>query len=185
MIDRLLRFIEPELQQKGVEMHSALSEDLPEILFDNEQIYQVILNIVINAIQAMPEGGRITLTTAEQADGVVLEITDTGLGIPPENIEQVFTPFYTGKNRGTGLGLSIAKSIVDKHHGTLTVDSSVGEGSTFRLTLPEAMEHDICSGGNEEKRTSGTDRSLCQRTWIWPCNPHHRCAPGSWSAHER
>ncbi|QQG65356.1 sensor histidine kinase [Desulfobulbus oligotrophicus] len=140
VIDRLLRFIEPELQQKGVKVHSELAEDLPEILFDNEQIYQVILNIVINAIQAMPEGGFMTLTTTEQNGEVVLEITDTGLGIPPENIEQVFTPFYTGKNRGTGLGLSIAKGIVDKHHGTLTVNSCFGEGSTFRLTLPPGEE---------------------------------------------
>ena len=136
VIDRLLRFMEPELQQKGVEVRTQLAEDVPEILFDSEQIYQVVLNIVINAIQAMPEGGRLTLTTGAQAGGVVLEVSDTGLGIAPEKLEQIFAPFFTDKNRGTGLGLTIAKNIVDKHQGTLTVISTPGEGSTFRIMLP-------------------------------------------------
>lgn len=137
VIDRLLRFMEPELQKKGVEVQPRLAENLPEIPFDSEQIYQVILNIVINALQAMPEGGQLTLTTAVQDGNIILEVTDTGLGIAPEKLDQIFTPFFTDKNRGTGLGLTIAKSIVDKHQGTLTVTSSTGEGSTFRITLPK------------------------------------------------
>ena len=137
-VERLLRFMEPEFEQKTVQVRAVLDENLPEILFDSEQMYQVIFNIVFNAIQAMPEGGELFLKTAvlPAEKAVMLEVTDSGIGISPEKLEQIFTPFYTDKNRGTGLGLAIAKSIVDKHQGTITVSSCPGEGSTFRLTLP-------------------------------------------------
>ena len=138
VLERLLRFMEPEFQHKEVQVQVLLDEKLPEIFFDSEQIYQVILNIVFNAIQAMPQGGALFLKTAalSDANAVMLEVVDTGIGISPEKLEQIFTPFYTNKNRGTGLGLAIAKSIVDKHQGSITVSSIPGEGSTFRLTLP-------------------------------------------------
>ena len=101
-------------------------------------MYQVLFNIVFNAIQAMPEGGNLILTTAlgVEKGTVVAEIADSGVGIPPEKLEQIFTPFYTDKNRGTGLGLTIAKSIVDKHQGSIAVVSTPGEGSVFRIVLP-------------------------------------------------
>jgi signal transduction histidine kinase len=138
VVERLLHFMEPELQQKGVRVHTLIAEGLPDISFDGEQIYQVVFNIVFNAIQAMPEGGDLTLQTEllRTEDAVVLEVTDTGIGIPPEKQGQIFTPFFTDKNRGTGLGLTIAKSIVDKHQGTITVTSQPGGGSTFRIILP-------------------------------------------------
>jgi len=101
-------------------------------------MYHVALNMAFNAIQAMPEGGDLYLQTAflPVENAVVLEVVDTGLGIPEEKLEQVFTPFYTDKHRGTGLGLSIAKNIVEKHQGSIRVSSRAGEGSTFRVTLP-------------------------------------------------
>jgi signal transduction histidine kinase len=138
VIERLLRFMEPELQQKAVQVEMLLDQDLPEIVFDSEQMYQVLFNIVFNAIQAMPEGGNLILTTAlgVEKGTVVAEIADSGVGIPPEKLEQIFTPFYTDKNRGTGLGLTIAKSIVDKHQGSIAVVSTPGEGSVFRIVLP-------------------------------------------------
>ena len=138
VIERLLRFMEPELQQKAVQVEMLLDQDLPEIVFDSEQMYQVLFNIVFNAIQAMPEGGNLILTTAlgMEKGTVVAEIADSGVGIPPEKLEQIFTPFYTDKNRGTGLGLTIAKSIVDKHQGSIAVVSTPGEGSVFRIVLP-------------------------------------------------
>lgn len=138
VVDRLLRFMDPEFQQKSVVVHTRLDEKLPEISFDSEQVYQVVFNIVFNAVQAMPQGGDILLKTSRHRTepAVVLEIADSGLGISPEKLEQIFTPFYTDKNRGTGLGLTIAKSIIEKHRGTITVDSRPGEGSIFRITLP-------------------------------------------------
>jgi signal transduction histidine kinase len=138
VIERLLHFMEPEFQQKTVRVKTSLDDQLPEIVLDGEQIYQVLLNIVFNAIQAMPEGGDLVLktTVGSEGDTVEAEITDSGIGILPEKLEQIFTPFYTEKNRGTGLGLTIAKSIVEKHQGRITVTSTPGEGSTFRIILP-------------------------------------------------
>ena len=138
VIERLLRFMEPEFRQKAVVVRTELDGDLPEIIMDSEQIYQVVFNIVFNATQAMPYGGDIVLQTRMEPDraSVVLEVSDTGIGIPPEKIEQIFTPFYTDKNRGTGLGLTIAKNIVEKHQGTITVTSRPDEGSIFRISLP-------------------------------------------------
>ena len=136
--ERVLRFMEPEFGQKSVVLRRRLDPDLPEFLMDAEQIYQVVFNIVFNAVQAMPYGGDLVVASAleESRTTAVLEITDTGVGIPPEKIEQIFAPFYTDKSRGTGLGLSIARSIVEKHGGRITVQSRPGDGSTFTVTLP-------------------------------------------------
>jgi signal transduction histidine kinase len=138
MVDRLMSFMETEFQQKGIQVHTHLATDLPDMLFDTEQMYQVALNMAFNAIQARPEGGDLTLTTAflPEEEAAMLEVTDTGIGIPEEKLEQIFTPFYTDKSRGTGLGLVIAKNIIEKHQGTVTVDSQPGVGSTFRILLP-------------------------------------------------
>jgi signal transduction histidine kinase len=140
VVERVLRFMETEFKQKSVVVRTRLDEDLPEIFMDSEQIYQVVFNIVFNAIHAMPHVGDILVQTraSQEPSTVILEISDTGVGIPPEKIEQIFTPFYTDKNRGTGLGLTIAKNIVEKHQGSIAVTSLPDEGSTFRVTLPVA-----------------------------------------------
>ena len=97
----------------------------------------MLFNIVFNAIQAMPQGGKLVVATG-RADKtrIFVEIHDSGIGIAADKLEQIFTPFYTDKNRGTGLGLTIAKSIVDKHEGQIEVSSMQGQGSTFRILLP-------------------------------------------------
>jgi len=137
VVERLIRFMEPELQAKEVQVELALDPDLPEIFFDSEQIYQVLFNIAFNAIQAMPEGGGLQVVTGmADREQAFISVQDTGIGIAPEKLEQIFTPFYTDKNRGTGLGLTIAKSIVEKHQGTIEVSSASGTGSTFRILLP-------------------------------------------------
>lgn len=138
VIERVLRFMEPEFKQKSVVVRTRLDQDLPEIYMDSEQMYQVIFNIVFNAVQSMSYGGDIVVRTGpgEAPETVLLAITDTGMGIAPEKIDQIFTPFYTDKNRGTGLGLPIAKNIVEKHQGSITVSSRPGDGSTFSITLP-------------------------------------------------
>ena len=97
-----------------------------------------MFNIVFNAVQAMPYGGDLVVTTAldDETNLAVLEITDTGVGIPADKLEQIFAPFYTDKSRGTGLGLCIARSIIEKHGGRIAVRSRPGDGSTFTVTLP-------------------------------------------------
>jgi signal transduction histidine kinase len=113
------------------------------------QLKQVFLNLLMNAFQAIEEAlgssgetGTITLATAVEGDAVVVSIRDTGVGIPPEHLDRIFDPFFTTKNvgTGTGLGLSTSFGIVQRHGGTLSVESRTGEGTLFRLRLPIASE---------------------------------------------
>jgi signal transduction histidine kinase len=112
---------------------------------------QVLVNLVKNAMHAMTRGGTLTLQTGEGADGVWVSVSDTGGGIPPEQINRIFEPFYTTKKRGTGLGLMIVQRIVRAHGGRIELESHVGRGTTFRIRLPlherrprllEASTHD-------------------------------------------
>ena len=112
---------------------------LPLIEADPSQLRQVLLNLMINAVEAMPEGGILTLRTLSEPDKTVaVEVQDTGLGIPEENLSKLFTPFFTTKpiGKGTGLGLALAYGIVKMHRGQITVRSEIGRGSTFSIHLP-------------------------------------------------
>ncbi|MCW5206183.1 two-component sensor histidine kinase [Desulfobulbus sp. F5] len=137
LVERMTVFMEAEFTAKQIKPMLELDSALSEILMDGEQIYQVLLNIVFNAVHAMSEkGGTLTIRTRPLPEGgAMLEITDTGCGISEEKMTQIFIPFYTDKNRGTGLGLSITKNIVEKHGGTITVQSKEGEGTTFVVRL--------------------------------------------------
>jgi signal transduction histidine kinase len=115
-----------------------LGADLPEIVADKSQIYQVLINLVVNAIQAMPAGGSLIISTAVHVKSVSLAVKDTGMGIKEELLEKVFIPFFTTKdvNEGTGLGLAVVHGIVAAHGGTVKVESKVGKGTTFTVILP-------------------------------------------------
>lgn len=140
LIDRVLETIQFRLTDIVVE--KQYDPDLPLIQADASQIEQVLMNLIVNAIQAMPQGGRLTLKTARISDGqaplVSVTITDTGCGIPPEHVSQLFQPYFTTKKatEGTGLGLYVCKNIVEQHHGTIEMTSQVDVGTTFTLTLP-------------------------------------------------
>ncbi|GAB4332262.1 MAG: ATP-binding protein [Desulfobulbaceae bacterium] len=141
LVERAVEFMQPELEGRSVELSLELDPHLPWIPLDTEQVYQVLLNMLINAIQAMPEGGTITVRTrATVPGGVELDISDNGVGMDEEKIQQIFTPFYTDKNRGSGLGLAIARNIMEKHGGRITVTSRVGEGSTFTLIFAASVK---------------------------------------------
>ena len=138
LVERMAVFMEAECQKKNIRMMLELDPALPDIMMDSEQMYQVVLNIVFNAVHAMSEqGGTLIVRTKPLPEGgAVMEIADTGCGMSAEKITHIFTPFYTDKNRGTGLGLAITKNIVEKHGGTIVVASTEGEGSTFAVRLP-------------------------------------------------
>ncbi len=140
VLDDTLALIAKQAAFFNVELVRHQADDLPVITADRSQLSQVILNLVVNAVQAMNERGTLTITTRMDAvhDAVEMAFTDTGRGIAPEDINRVFDPFFTTKRdgQGTGLGLSIAYGIVTRHHGTITVESQVGRGSTFRIRLP-------------------------------------------------
>jgi signal transduction histidine kinase len=112
-----------------------MDQNLPDIEGDSSQINQVIVNLVVNAIHAMPDGGRLTISTAGERDGISLEVKDTGTGIEEDAKDKVFLPFFTTKNvdQGTGLGLSVVYGIVQEHGGVITLSSRVGEGTSFKI----------------------------------------------------
>lgn len=141
LVERAARFMQPEFSSKSVELVCELDPRLPTVPLDREQIYQVLLNMMINAIQALPEGGTVTLRSRATLRGdVELDIADNGIGMSPEKAAQIFTPFFTDKNRGSGLGLAIAKNIIDKHNGRITVVSREGQGSTFTLIFGRSRQ---------------------------------------------
>ena len=140
LVQRLALFMDVEFTDKHIEFIEELDPELPECPLDGDQMYQVLLNITFNAIHAMPEGGKLTVRTSAGEENVSLEVTDSGTGMPPEKLEQIFIPFFTDKNRGTGLGLAITKNIVEQHKGEITVRSEEGVGTTFTVVLPASED---------------------------------------------
>jgi len=125
--------------QSNVHIEKRFEDDLPKVTADPDQLKQVFLNLITNAVQAMDEGGDIVLTVAEEGDFVEVSVSDTGPGIPPEEIGKVFDPFYSTRDAGTGLGLTIVHRIIDEHDGHIEVESGP-DGTTFTVALPTAMD---------------------------------------------
>ena len=115
-----------------------MEQNLPEIAGDPYQLNQVLVNLVNNAVDAMPDGGKLTLKTFEKKAGVYLIVQDTGIGMNRETLDKIFMPFFTTKDvdKGTGLGLSVAYGIVDAHGGSFKADSMEGRGTTFEIEFP-------------------------------------------------
>jgi len=124
--------------EKKITFKKNLQQDLGEFEFDKSEIEEVISNLVTNSIQAIASEGVITVTTSKKNDNVKIEISDTGNGISPENLENVFLPFFSSKEygKGTGLGLSLAKRIVKEHKGEITIKSNIGKGTAIKILLP-------------------------------------------------
>jgi signal transduction histidine kinase len=142
IVDDVLMLTKHLMQTSNVRAEIRLGENLPWALMDRNQIKQVVINLVNNALYAMPEGGRMVVETAEQErygrKWLTLTVRDTGVGIPPENLERIFEPFFTtrGDRGGTGLGLSVTYGIVTDHGGMIEVESQIKSGSTFIVWLP-------------------------------------------------
>ncbi len=142
LAERTLTLVAPDLRKRRVQVERALGGDLPLVLVDARRIEQVFVNLLTNAGHAMPDGGTITVRTGEQADvtppRVYAEFEDTGKGISKQELSKIFDPFFTTKapGKGTGLGLSVSHSIISEHKGKIEVESEVGVGTTFRVTLP-------------------------------------------------
>jgi nitrogen fixation/metabolism regulation signal transduction histidine kinase len=135
----IIRLFEPQFNVVGKPAIAAeyfLTEPLPEIDADAVLLHRAFQNLVLNALDAMPAGGTLTLRTSERAGHVLIEISDTGTGLTPEECSRLFTPYYTTKHQGTGLGLAIVQSVVSDHHGSISVSSEAGQGTTFRIELP-------------------------------------------------
>jgi PAS domain S-box-containing protein len=133
---KTLELLQPELDNRGLHVRTKLARQLPATPIDAQQIQQVLVNLIKNAIQAMTKGGTLTIQTGETSDDVWVSVSDTGGGIPQEQINRIFEPFYTTKKKGSGLGLMIVQRIVRTHGGRIEVESHVGRGTTFRISLP-------------------------------------------------
>ena len=130
-----MRLFEPQLTQAGIAARLELDPKLRPVPADPEQITRVLRNLVLNAIDAMPQGGALTVRTAAKNGGVRMEVTDTGQGLTAEECDRLFTPYYTTKTHGTGLGLAIVQSVISDHKGRIAVESQPGKGTTFRIEM--------------------------------------------------
>ena len=140
VVDRSVRLVAHQLELNGVELHLDLPSNLPAIQCDPGQIEQVLLALIMNAIDAMPRGGNLWVSTrmGEESDELAIEVRDDGSGIPPEILPHIFEPFLTTKESGksVGLGLAVSQNIIEGHRGRVDVHSEVGKGTTFTVTLP-------------------------------------------------
>ncbi len=137
-LKKALVFISPKVTEQKVKVIEKLDPELLQIQLDHDMLYRAFLNILVNALQAMDEGGTLRVTTRQRAggQGVEVVISDTGVGISEKKVEHIFKPFFTDKNKGTGLGLAITKNIIENHHGEITVSSQEHVGTTFSIYLP-------------------------------------------------
>ncbi len=150
LIEDVLILTDKDLSKHRVQVEKRF-HGRPTALVVAGQIEQILVNLIINARQAMPNGGRLRIETRELPDGETSEIkiADTGLGIAPENLRQIFEPFFTTKlpdeygRGGTGLGLSVCRQIIEQHQGRIRVESVVGKGSTFTIKLPKKRIEDL------------------------------------------
>jgi signal transduction histidine kinase len=139
ILEDMILLVEKEAKHRGVAIVRDYGPDIPAIRTDVPLVRQVVLNLVLNAFQAIEGQGTITVSTRRAGqDRVAIAVADTGVGIPPENMEKIFNPFFTTKapGQGTGLGLSMCHGIVDRLGGAITVESEPGKGATFTVTLP-------------------------------------------------
>jgi len=138
VIERALSLVAHSAEMQHIEVLKELSPSLPTVMADFDQLQQVCTNLILNAVQAMPDGGRLTLCTSADNNQFKIEVQDTGYGISAENMRKLFTPFFTtkGKGKGVGLGLAVGYGIVQRHQGRIEVQSEEGKGATFTIYLP-------------------------------------------------
>jgi two-component system, sporulation sensor kinase E len=152
VIRDLLDFLRFELDEAGVNVELQLSEELPRIRLDEKYLKQALLNIIKNAMTAMPSGGQLRIKTAAGDGELILTISDTGVGIPEEIIDKIFEPYFTTRAFGSGLGLTLVYKIVKEHLGEITVSSREGEGTSFQISFPVPQKEKRLIGYEVKKR---------------------------------
>ena len=140
VVDEVIDFIAPEAKKNNIEVMRNYAPNLPIVKLDTGLMKQAILNLIINAQQAMPQGGRLSVSTSLKERRVHVEVADTGMGIPKPHLDKIFQAYYSTKKKGTGLGLPTAKRIVEEHGGSISVESKEGHGSSFVIQLPLGVD---------------------------------------------
>lgn len=138
LIREVAELMDSAFKERGVVFHLDPQTQVPPFAFDPGQIRQVLINLFKNALEAMPSGGTLTVTARVSDGALIVQISDTGVGIPPEQLPNLFTPFFTTKQGGTGLGLTICRGLITQHQGGISVDSTVSRGTTVTINLPLA-----------------------------------------------
>jgi signal transduction histidine kinase len=140
VIDDTIQLLEAQLRNTEIEVSRSYADGLPPAFGDGPKLQQVLMNLILNARDAMPHGGRLEISTEADEDSAVIEVRDTGLGIAPEHLAKIYDPFFTTKQigKGTGLGLAVSYGIIRDHGGHIDVESKLGEGTRFQITLPLA-----------------------------------------------
>ncbi|GAB6058568.1 ATP-binding protein [Desulfonatronum parangueonense] len=151
LIMQVVRLFQDQADVHGVECRLDLAQDLPHCMLDVDQIKQVLINLIKNAMEAMPNGGKLSITAQAEERFIQIKVDDTGKGIPPESMKKLFHPFFSTKPKGTGLGLAVSYKLVQDHGGDITVQSSEGQGTQFTVTLPITQ-----SAQFDENRLSST-----------------------------
>ncbi len=136
IIEKNLSFLHPELEKKGIAVNDNLNGRSFKMQADKDLLYRALLNIFMNAIQSMKDGGKIDIAVEEGKNNYRIEIEDTGFGISQENVKKIFNPFFTTREKGSGLGLSIVRKIIEGHRGTITIESEEGVGTKVKVQLP-------------------------------------------------
>ncbi|MFH1156051.1 MAG: HAMP domain-containing sensor histidine kinase [Pseudomonadota bacterium] len=140
MVDKTERLLKNELRYQKINFHKQVKDDLPIVRIDKSRLQQALLNLLLNGIQAMPDGGDLTVTIDSDtvSKDIRIDVRDTGIGIPKKQLDSIFDPFFTTKKEGegTGLGLSVTYSIIKQHNGRITVESTPGKGTCFSIFLP-------------------------------------------------
>ncbi len=136
LLEAVIQLHDPLFNDHNIVVERNYFSDLPKVYVDEDQMRQVFNNIFTNSIYSMPEGGKITISTSSDEESAIIEVQDTGIGMPEEVLENMFNPFYTNRQGGTGLGMAVTQKIIQEHEGKIEVESNVGEGTLFRIILP-------------------------------------------------
>ncbi|RPI17819.1 MAG: hybrid sensor histidine kinase/response regulator [Ignavibacteriae bacterium] len=136
VIDRICELVKPRCMKHNINLHKEISEDIPAIRINEKKLEEAFMNFVSNAIEAMTEGGTLTIKTSRQDKNVLIDFIDTGYGIKQEDQDKIFEPFFTTKDEGTGLGLSLAYHIISAHSGEVSIDSKLQKGTKISVKLP-------------------------------------------------
>lgn len=139
-VEHAVMLARQQVLSKPIRVEVVTDPKLPEVEHDSDQIHQVVLNLLLNAVQSIEGNGSVTVRVSSQDDCASISVTDTGRGMTPQQLAQIFRPFYTTKPTGTGLGLSLVHRIVDEHDGRIIVTSEPGKGSAFEVKLPIVHE---------------------------------------------
>lgn len=133
---RVVEFFRPRAEEAGIEVICYLDPELPSVVIDREAVYSALLNLVLNAQQAMPSGGQLVIRTTSTSSGVALQLIDTGVGMDEKTRSQIFDAFFSTKSGGSGLGLPTTRKIIEAHGGKISAQSEVGKGTQFTIELP-------------------------------------------------